>query len=76
MTREEMMELAVKHGKEKMFKVAYSGKSKATAIKAKCVECMNFALVSSCNIKSCPLYEVRGSRKQLREWAKEPIKSS
>jgi len=49
----------------KIFYVAYSGKSKAAAIKAKCLECCNLdkTAVSNCTITGCPLWRVRPYQK-------------
>ena len=46
------------------FVKAFSGKSKALAIKAKCIECCNLQKVevAGCLVKGCPLYRYRPYR--------------
>jgi hypothetical protein len=43
------------------FVKAFSGKSKALAIKSKCIECCAYqkAEVTACNVKGCPLWRYR-----------------
>lgn len=40
---------------------AYSGKSKATALKAKCLDCSNFQReeITNCTVFGCPLHPYR-----------------
>lgn len=44
-----------------VFKRAYSGKSKPSAVKAKCLDCTNFQRqeVELCETTTCPLYQYR-----------------
>ena len=46
------------------FQKAFSGKSKALAIKAKCIECSNLQKqeVALCQVLGCPLYPYRPYR--------------
>lgn len=46
---------------KKLFAGAYSGKSKAKALKAKCLHCCNFqrAEVTACTTFACPLWSYR-----------------
>jgi hypothetical protein len=52
----------------KVFSQAYSGFSKASAIKAKCIECCNLdkAEVSRCNISGCPLWRYRPYQREAK----------
>lgn len=44
-----------------VFQKAYSGKSKAAGIKAKCLDCTNFqrSEVEICTVTTCPLFQYR-----------------
>ena len=46
---------------QRTFAEAFSGKSKANAIKAKCLSCSNFQRdeITQCGATTCPLYAVR-----------------
>jgi hypothetical protein len=46
------------------FLKAFSGKGKAAAIKAKCIECCNFERhqVTACGVRGCPLWLYRPFR--------------
>jgi hypothetical protein len=46
---------------EGVFKRAFSGRSKASAIKAKCLDCtcLDKKEITLCNVKSCPLWIYR-----------------
>jgi len=48
------------------FRKAYKGVSKASAIKAKCLECTNlqYAEVRDCTISGCPLWPYRPYRRK------------
>ena len=52
----------------KVFSQAYSGFSKASGIKAKCIECCNLdkAEVSRCNISGCPLWRYRPYQRKTK----------
>lgn len=43
------------------FTRAFSGKSKASALKAKCLDCSNFQMeeIKLCPVKKCPLWQYR-----------------
>ena len=46
---------------EGVFKKAFSGKSKASALKAKCLDCTNLDRkeITLCTVKSCPIWLYR-----------------
>ena len=48
----------------KVFRAAYSGKSRPAAIKAFCVWCMGYVAseITGCTAKDCPLYHYRPYR--------------
>lgn len=50
---------------ESAFRKAYSGKSKAAALKAKCMDCSGYQRVeiTECTVYACPLYPYRPFQK-------------
>jgi hypothetical protein len=57
------------------YKIAISGKSRAAAIKAKCLDCTNFQRVevADCLVETCPLWPYRPYRSS--EKPRSPQKS-
>jgi len=51
----------IKNQQQQLFVKAYSGKSKASGIKAKCLDCSCFQKeeITNCEVFTCPLYEYR-----------------
>lgn len=49
-----------------IFEKAFSGNSKSSAIKAKCLDCccFNREEISKCNVKKCPLWSYRPYQKE------------
>lgn len=54
---------------KKLFDKAYGGNSKASALKAKCLDCscFNREEVRSCTVQTCPLWIYRPYQNKLEE---------